>query len=254
MTPVAERPGQERFAIDASRLDFSLLIGGELTLFSEQFPGKPLKSRVVLADNREISLDRSGSSGLIDNLVSNQKVTLRVGYKSQQISVPATLKRNDGGKCRLVLGEKVVPLSRRKFARAKISRPVKLAAMPAATFRRNKLARLRWIETVTIDVSGGGALIDFSSCLVKPTYLLLNLELKEFSFPSLVLGQVLYSLPRDAGNFHVGLEFIVKEASQMHFPLATLKQLPPVVFKYGREEQFGLNKKILTWKRDNNQH
>ena len=254
MTYSPEQTRPKLPAVDASRFDFSLLVGHEMTLFSQQFPGKPLKSKVILARDGEVSIDRSGGSGLIDNLVNNQKVTMRVTYKGQQISVPATLKRSGGGRCRIIVGEKVVPLSRRRFTRVFLSRPVKLAVIPVSTFNRNKLARLRWLETVTINISGGGALIDFSSCLENPTYLFLNIDLAEFSFPPLMLGQVLYSLPRDNGHFHIGLEFIVREERERRFSLTTLKQLPHVVFEYGRQERIKLNDKITAWMQNNRQH
>jgi len=251
MTSSPEQTSLKRPAVDASHFDFSLLVGHEVTLFSEQFPGKPLKSKVILARNGEVSIDRSGGSGLIDSLVSNQKVTMRVMYKGQHISVPATLKRSSGGKCRMIVEDRVVPLSRRRFTRVFLSRPVKLAVIPVSTFSRNKLARLRWLETVTVNISGGGVLIDFSSCLEKPTYLFLNIDLVEFPFPPLVLGQVLYSLPRDNGHFLVGLEFIVREEREKRFSLTTLKQLPHVVFEYGKQERVELNNKITAWMQDN---
>ena len=254
MTPSAEQTNLKRPTVDASRFDFSLLVGHELTLFSEQFPGKPLKSKVILASNGELSIDRSGGCSLIDSLVSNQQVTMRVTYKGQQINVPATLKRSDGGKCRVIIGNKVVPLSRRRFTRVFLSRPVKLAVIPVSTFNRNKLARLRWLETVTVNISGGGALIDFSSYLENPTYLFLNIDLAEFPFPPLVLGQVVYSLPKDAGRFHIGLEFIVREEREKRFSLTTLKQLPQVVFEYGKQERIELNNKMTAWMQDNRQH
>ncbi len=254
MIPSAGQLNPKQPTIDASLFDFSLLVGRELTLFSEQFPGKPLKSRVIVANSREISIDRSGGSALIDNLISNQKIIIRVEYKGQQLAVPATLKRSDGGKCRILLGEKVVPLSRRRFARALISRPVKLAAMPVSTFHRSKLARLRWLETVTLDISGGGVLIDFSSCLACPTYLFLHLDLGEFPFPPLMLGQALYSLPRNNGGYYTGLEFIIRENRERHFRPNTLSQLPPVVFKYGKAKRIELNKRIQAWMQNNPQH
>ena len=254
MTYSPEQTRPKLPAVDASRFDFSLLVGHEMTLFSQQFPGKPLKSKVILARDGEVSIDRSGGSGLIDNLVNNQKVTMRVTYKGQQISVPATLKRSGGGRCRIIVGEKVVPLSRRRFTRVFLSRPVKLAVIPVSTFNRNKLAQLRWLETATINISGGGALIDFSSCLENPTYMFLNIDLAEFPFPPLMLGQVLYSLPRDNGHFHIGLEFIVREERERRFSLTTLKQLPHVVFEYGRQERIKLNDKITAWMQNNRQH
>ncbi len=254
MTPPVEQTRLKPPAVDASRFDFSLLVGHELTLFSQQFPGRPLKSKVILARDGEVSIDRSGGAGLINNLVSNQKVTMRVIYKGQLISVPATLKRSGGGGCRIIVGDKVMPLSRRRFTRVFLSRPVKLAVIPVSTFNRNKLARLRWLETVTINVSGGGALIGFSSYLESPTYMFLNIDLVEFSFPSLVLGHVLYSLPRDNAHFHVGLEFIVREAKEKCFSSTTLKQLPHVVFEYGERERARLDNQITARMQNNQQH
>lgn len=240
-------------AVDAARIDFSLLVGREATLFSEQFPGKPLISRVIQAGDREIVIDRKSHSGMIDNLVNNQKVIIRVPYKGQQVTVPAILKRAGKGKCRLLVGDKIVPLSRRRFARMVLSRSVKLAVMPVSTFHRKKLATLRWLETVTLDISGGGVLIDFSNYLENPTYLFMNIDLSEFSFPSLVLGQVLYCLPRDTSHFSVGLEFIIRESSGHHFPATTLRQLPRAVLAYGEEDRMELNKKIIARMQNNNQ-
>lgn len=254
MTLLTQGIRTQEGCVDSSRFDFSLLVGHELTLFSEQFPGKPLKSKVILANDREITIDRSGGSGLVDNLVSNQKVTIRVPYKGQQVAVPATLKRSAGGTCKMILGDRVVPLLRRRFTRVVMSRLVKLAMVPVATFNPEKLARLRWLETVTINISPGGTLIDFSCCLESPTYLFMNIDLNEFSFPALVLGQVRYSLPVETGHFHVGVEFVVKETRHAHFPLATLKHLPRVVFEYSEAQRSELNNKLTARMQNTHQH
>ncbi len=247
MTDPAAPEKQSTTSLDASCFDFSLLVGHELTLYSEQFPGKPLKSKVILASHREVWIDRSGGGGLIDNLVNNQKVIIQVEYKGQLVNVPSLLKRTQGGKCRILVGERVIPLTRRRFTRVELARPVKLAVIPLSTFNRNKLAHLRWLETMTVDISGGGALIDFSTHLESPTYLFLNIDLRDFSFPSLVLGQVLYSLPQETGHFHVGLKFITKEMKKNHFSLTLIKQFPQTVFEYGEKEQTQLNTKLTAW-------
>jgi c-di-GMP-binding flagellar brake protein YcgR len=233
-------------AIDSSRLDFSLLVGHTLTVFSDQFPGKPLKSRVILANEREIVIDRSGGLGLVDSLVNNQQVTIRVEYKGQQVAVPAQIKRSAGGACKMVLGEKAVPLRRRRFVRVAMACPVKLAVVPLATFDPRKLARLRWVETMTISLSPGGVLIDFSSCLENSTYLLMNIGLEDFAFPSLVLGQVRYTLPGEIGHYRVGVEFIVKEAGQERLSSLTLKRLPSSIFEYDESKRNELNDKLKT--------
>jgi hypothetical protein len=240
----------KRPAIDAACFDFSQLVGRDVTLFSDQFPGKPLKSRVVLASDREISVDRGTSAGFLDSLVSNQKIIIRMDYRGQPLSVPAVLRRTEGGRCRILLGRTVVPLSRRRFTRISLACPVKLAVVPVSTFSREKLSRLRWLETVTVNFSSAGSLIDFSSCLSRPTYLFLHIDMHQFSFPSLVLAQVLYSLSRDSGSFHIGVEFITREVQEKHFSAPTLRQLPPVVFGYGEKDREQLNEHILAWKQE----
>ncbi|MFQ6007543.1 MAG: PilZ domain-containing protein [Candidatus Zixiibacteriota bacterium] len=230
--------------IDSSRFDFSLLVGRPLTLFSQQFPGKPLMSRVVLANDREVVIDRSGGMGLIDSLVNNQKVILRIEYKGQQVAVPALLKRSAGGTCKMILGEKVLPLKRRRFVRVAMVRPVKLAVLPLINFEPKKLTRLRWTETVTINISPGGALIDFSSCLERSTYLLINMALEESFFPSLVLGQVRYTLTEEIGHFQVGVEFIVREMGHQRFSSLMLERLPPVVLEYSESKRNELNNRL----------
>ncbi|MFQ5454383.1 MAG: hypothetical protein ACE5D6_09390 [Candidatus Zixiibacteriota bacterium] len=54
--------------IDSFQMDLSLLVGREVIIFSEQFQGKPLKTKVILVNDKIMSLDRSGSNGLIDDL------------------------------------------------------------------------------------------------------------------------------------------------------------------------------------------
>ncbi len=247
MTGSIDQTDRTSGVVDTSRLDLSLLVGHEVTLFSEQFPGKPLVAKVILATEGEISVDRSGGVGLIDSLVSNQNITLQVTYRGQQLSLPAKLKRSTGGRCRVIIGRRATPLSRRRFTRMTLVRPVRLAAMPLMTFSRNKLSRLRWLETETITVSGGGAMFDFSSGLENPTYLFMNIDMADFSFPPLVLGQVLYSLSKDDGHFHVGIEFVMKEGCPRRFPPATLKQLPPTVLNYSERKRIEVNEKITTW-------
>ncbi len=234
-------------AIDAFRVDLTLLAGREATLYTEQFPGQPLKATIALANDREVHIDRGTSAHAIDNLASGQKVVVRVGYKGQHLSLPAVLNRVDGHRYRIALGKKLLPLTRRKYARIDYRSPVKLALMSATTFQRSRLGRLRWLETVTINISSGGSLIDFNTCLVNPTYLFFHLQSLDFSFPSLLLAQVVYSLPLEDAGFRVGLRFIVKEAQPRHFPPATIKELPPVVHEYGEAKRTELDQEIVAW-------
>lgn len=231
--------------IDCLQVELSSLVGRDIILFSEQFQGKPLTSKVILANERTVSIDRSGGAGLIDNLIDNQKVVVQFDQKGQRVSVNGRLKRSRGGRCSVILEKEAVPLSRRRFFRCEIPRLVKYAVIPVVTFNPQKVSRLRWIETDSRNFSSGGILISRPSHLGNDSYLLLNIEAKDFGFPALIIGQVRYCYPVDNSNFHVGIEYIINEQKERHFPLSTIKQLPPAVFEYTAARRSKVDKKLV---------
>lgn len=230
--------------IGMDQVDLSSLVGHEITLFSEQFRGKPLTTKVVLVANGVLSVDRSGSGGMVDSLIGNQKAVVQFVYKGQRISVDATLKRTSGGKCSLILGEKLLPLSRRKFKRFDLNRPVRCAVMSPVDFDSSRLPKLRWLETDSINFSSGGVLICLPKNVTSQSYLLLNIELGEVEFPNLVIGQVRYSYPIDSFRFNVGIEFIVSDVKERHFAPSAIKKLPEAVFQYDAHRRRELNREL----------
>ena len=238
---------QDHLVINVSALDLSSLVGREIKLFSEQFPGKEIMSRVVLAQDRELVIDNGGKSTQIDNLVHGQTVILQFVYRGQAVSVKASLRRSAGNSSHLVLDDRVTPLSQRKFRRIPIEQLVRLAAFPPLTFRRTNLSRLRWIETHLINFSSGGALVAIPGYLERGVYLLASIELGQPAFPPMILGQVRHCFAVDSGAFHVGMEFIVTEVGKRQLPPPTMKELPAVVLSYDARQREHLNKKILAW-------
>lgn len=239
--------GGEAPAFDINQFDFSTLVGYKVTIYAEQFPGKPLPSRVIVANGHSLSIDRSGAAGLIDTLVNNQQVTVQVSYKGEPVSVHAAVKRSEGGTCRLDLGDTVVPLYRRRYRRLPLNRKVRMAIIPKAAFSNRGLANLRWIETDTINISGGGMLLSYSTALSHPTCLLANIADPDVEFPSLMVGQVRYSLAVDTGRWHVGIEFIPREAHDNHFSLTTVDQLPKAILAYDETMRDNLDRKFRAW-------
>ncbi|UCG61696.1 MAG: hypothetical protein JSV52_15525 [Candidatus Zixiibacteriota bacterium] len=237
-------PANDELSMSMDQVDLSSLVGHEVTLYSEQYRGKPLTTKVVLVTNGILAVDRSGSGGMIDSLINNQKIVVQFVYKGQRISVDATLKRTAGGKCSLVLGEKLTPLSRRRYRRYEINRPVKCAVVSPADLDARRIARLRWIETDSINFSSGGVLLCLPRNIGNHTYLLLNIDMHDFDFPALVIGQVRYSYAIDSFRFNVGIEFIVSDLKERHFNSSTLKRLPPVVFEYDASRRAELNKEL----------
>ncbi len=244
--------GETTRTLEIERFDFSTLVGHKIVLFAEQFPGKPLVSKVTVANGKSISIDRSGGDGLIDSLVDNQRVVLKIDYKGEPVSVAAKLRRNELGGCRIYLGEAVTPLLRRRFLRVPVTCPFRFAAIPSARFSETSLARLRWLETETVSLSGGGTMIRFTSLLEPPTYLFANVAWSDLGFPSLVLGQVRNSFAPEAGQWHIGIQFISRELRREHLPLPTIRQMPASVFALDETLQAAIERKLIAHLHGNN--
>lgn len=237
----------EVVAFDRNELDFGQLVGRYVTIFSDQYPGQPLKARVVQTDGAYLALERAGADRLLDNLVNNQMIVVRFDYKQEQVCLSAQLRKRHGGKINVVMGDSVTPLVRRRFVRAPSRGTINLAVLPAGRFQRSKLPRLRWIQTELVDFSSGGALFDVNSYLQDSTYLFVNIGLESHPFPPLVMGAVRHCHQHDPGHFHVGLEFVVKEQCKRHFPQPLLNDLPPSAFDYGNVERKELDDYISAW-------
>lgn len=228
-------------------LDLSFLVGREINLFSDQCPGKEMRTRVVSITGRQMLVDGVGRQNAIENLVNNQQVVIQFSYKGQEVSVKAILKRTAGGRCTFHLDEKVVPLSQRRHRRIDLTTDVRLAPFPMSTFSRKNLARLRWIGTSTQNFSSGGVLLDVPGYLERDVYLLINLAIKDSVFPSLVLGQVRHCHSTGDNKFRIGVEFVTKEVAGRILPPTTARELPPVVFSYSVIDRERLNKVIQAW-------
>ena len=247
-TVISDIQEKEHEAIDIAKFDLSTVVGRKVTIYSKQFKGKPLESRVVVAGNNTITIDRSGGAGLVDSLVHNQQVTVNLEYRGEEIAIVGVLKRTGTSGCKIIFDNKVTPLSRRRFPRVYLSRPVRLAALPSQSLSPKGLSRLRWMATSTINLSGGGTLIRFSSYLEPPTYLCMSIDLTEISFPRLVVGQVRHCAALDGGNgYHIGIKFIPREERAQHLTNGSIRSLPKSVFEYDEIQRCLLSKRLLTW-------
>ncbi|MFZ5979243.1 MAG: hypothetical protein ACOYVF_01290 [Candidatus Zixiibacteriota bacterium] len=238
----------DRLGFDSFRLELSLLVGQEMFVYSEQFPGIALAARVQSVKDRELQVSQSGPDDRLENLIENQQIILQFPYRGQKIAVKALFKKCSGGRGYMTLDEKVVPLSQRKFRRVGMINTVKLAAFPLNAFNSRNILRLRWKETRTINFSSGGVLLNSAAFLEQGTYMLLNIDVPETLFPPLVLGRVCHCSPAMETSFRTGLEFIVKERGEQLVSAADRKHLPPVIFTYTSVDREKLNKLIKAGK------
>ena len=234
----------------AIQLELAELVGRDIKVFSEQMPGKELRSKVLAVQSQMIQIYSGGPANLIENLVNNQNVVLQCIYRGEELSIAARFKRLGGGKCHLYLEEKVKPLSQRRFRRVTLVRPVRLAAFPLNQSARQGKGHLRWIDTDTINFSSGGAMVALPSGLDRRSCLLMSLDLQDIKFPSLILATVCHAAQVDLGSFRTGVEFVVREQSVELLPQTRRRDLPGAVFDYSIADRDRLNREISTWSND----
>lgn len=234
-------------AFQAFKLELAELVGREIKLFSEQMPGKELRSKVLATQDQLLQIFSGGPANLVDNLVNNQNVVMQCMYRGEELSIPARFKRLGGGRCHLYLEEKVTPLRQRRFRRVTLVRPVRLAAFPLNLNSRHGIGHLRWLETDTINFSSGGAMVALASGLERRSCLLMSLDLQDVKFPSLILAQVCHAHQVDMGPFHTGVEFVVREMSASVLPQERRRDLPGAVFDYSADDRDKLNQDIAEW-------
>jgi hypothetical protein len=229
---------------DIKRLDLARLVGFQLKVYSDQLPGKELRTRVVSSTEDAISVEAGQPPTLLESLVHNQKVILQFPYRGQDISVRARLRRTDSGRCSFVLDDTATPLSQRRFQRVKMEATVTLAPFPAGGLNCAKLGRLRWMQTDAVNFSAGGALIVLPTRVDSAARLLINMQQDQYRFPSLILAKVRHSYQADESRAHTGVEFVTTEAARRIFSTYQMTDMPSVLFSYSNADREQLNRYI----------
>ena len=235
----------ETAVIGMDRIDLSHLVGKYISLFSSQYPGQTLRTKVLSIRDLRIQINAGGEADRVAQLVNRQGVVVQFLYKGQDISVRAQLDRSEGGRCNLDLMDKATPLSRRKFRRVNEPVAAKVAALPGTAFTRETLKRLRWMETQTVDLSSSGVQLSLPGVLERDNRMLLNLELAVDLLPALVLGRVRHWFQAEDNRYRIGVEFIVREMVKRLFPPSTVGQIPQVALGYSAQDREKLNKEIV---------
>lgn len=240
------------YDLGLSNFDLSELVGFQIKVFSDQFPGKVLSTKVVAALDDRLVAESSRRHEAIDNLVNRQVVVIQFPYRGQLVSVRAQLNKSDGGRCCFILDSHATPLSQRRYHRLAMDTIVNLAPFPATGILSRKISRLRWMETSASNFSAGGTMVTVPTVLHTSVKLLVNIRLDEFEFPDLVIAKVCHSYQYDDISCRAGIEFITRELGSRLFSPTTMDNLKANLFTYtnlGREQ---LNRAILQWDMTNN--
>ena len=210
---------QEIVVVKGAEIDFSGLVGREIMLRTDQFPGKNLSTRVMAIRDNCLVIDRSGSVGLVDHLIHNQPLEVSFQLKGQPVRFLSVLDCPREGRLQIPIGEEIYPQGRRKFGRVELVSDVQLTLFDEQSIGAVRLNRLKWLETKTINVSGGGMLVTLPLQIVSDHYLLLHLRLEDVELPKLLVGRTRHVIVTEKYKSQVGVEFIVREDRIRHLPV-----------------------------------
>jgi c-di-GMP-binding flagellar brake protein YcgR len=217
--------------INGKDIDHSALIGQEVHLKTEQFPGRVLNSRIVSVSGGNLVLDRSGSAGLINQLIGNQNITVTLKYKSEPVVFTSTLSKPNEGRIQIPIAGDIFQETRRRFDRIQLGVDVRLTFFDDSGISSTRLSKLRWFKTRTVNIGGGGVLVEIPVNLTEEYFIILHLEIEGFDIPVLMLGDVRHCRAKD-NNYYSGLEFIVKENYRERLPKVLVRNLPPKIFAF----------------------
>ncbi|HDL03585.1 MAG TPA: hypothetical protein ENH25_05585 [candidate division Zixibacteria bacterium] len=231
--------------IYSAEMDCSELVGRQVKMKTNQFPGKVLTTRIVGVNGAKLLMDRSGSSGLVADLIHNQDVEVHLSYKGEPVVFCSKIAVPHKGKLQIPLAETVFPVVHREFQRVEIEKGIKLACFDSTHITVVRLNRLRWIETNTINISAGGVLVEMPIHISEDYYMIVHLGFVEASIPELIVGRVRHCRPGRNNHFNTGVEFIVKENYQRVLPRSMIRNLPIRLFDFDESSRLSLNKFLL---------
>lgn len=223
---------EQQIKIDKNGIIFADLVGREIRLKTEQFQNRVLTTRVLAVSDNCFVIDRSGSSGMVDRLIPNQKVDVEFGYKGQFLGFNSRIQNRHEGRLVIPIAREVLPMNARQFARYRLESEVQLALFDEHNISAARLNKLKWLKTSTTNLSGGGMLVIIPGIVTGDCYMILHLPMNGIDLPKLIVGRTRYFLPGQAGKNQVGVEFIIREDRQSKLPRTIIRNLPEKLFEY----------------------
>jgi len=221
--------------ISSNDVDYNALVGRKVDIVTEQFPGKVLNAKVVGINNKSLVLDRSGSSGLINQLVGRQNLEVRFDYKGEPVVFVSTISPSTEGRIQVPIASDVKPLVRRQFVRFDLEKDIRLTYFDIRYIKTARLNKMKWMEISTANIGGGGLLAVMPAALEDDNYLIMNLGFEDLNIPHLLMGRVCHCRRDDNKKYLVGVEFIVKEYHKDNLPSSLLRNLPGSIFVFDDE-------------------
>jgi c-di-GMP-binding flagellar brake protein YcgR len=221
----------KKAVIESKDIDHSALVGQNVRIKTEQFPGRLLDSRIVSVSGGNLIIDRSGTSGMVDQLIGNQNIEVTLEYKGEQVVFNSTISKPKEGRIQIPLAGSLIPGVNRRFVRVKLELGVRLAFFDNSGISSARLNKLRWFKTQTVNVGGGGMLVEIPVNLSNEFFMILHMELDDFDIPVLMLGDIRHCRAKN-NNYYTGVEFIIKENCIDKLPKLLVSNLPPGLFAF----------------------
>ncbi|MEW5924017.1 MAG: PilZ domain-containing protein [Candidatus Zixiibacteriota bacterium] len=232
----------ERAVIISTEIDSSELVGHQVQMRTDQFPGKILTTRIVGVSGGKLLMDRSGSSGLVGDLIHNQNVEVHLSYKGEPVVFCSKIAVPHKGKLQIPLADTIFPIVNRAFQRIDLEMDVNLACFDSANIAMVRLNRLRWFKTKTINLSAGGLLVELPLNLSEEYYMIVNLGIPEVDIPDLIVGRVRHCRPGRDNHFYAGVEFVIREYCHDTVPKSMIRNLPEKLFAFDKKSRENLDK------------
>jgi len=228
-------PEDQDVILSSQTIDYSKLVGREIQIRTEQFAGRILSTKVTAITEGNLILDRSGSSGRIDQLIANQSVEVMFDYKGEPVGFTSKVIIPRPGRVQIPIAGEVTPRVRRRYLRVPLSCAVKLTFFDDTNMGYFRLSKLKWLETATMNISGGGALVKVPVFSSKDDFMVMNIEMEDIAIPSLLVGRVRHKRRNDDNGTLVGVEFMVREDSRDKLPRNLIKNLPLKLFDFDEQ-------------------
>ncbi|MCX6827516.1 MAG: hypothetical protein NTV06_09695 [candidate division Zixibacteria bacterium] len=126
---------------------------------------------------------------------------------------------------------------RRQFVRFGLSKNVRLTFFDDVNIGFIRLSKLKWLETNTIDIGGGGMLVKVPVFVSEDDYVVLNLGIEGFSMPKLLVGRIRHKQRDEENRTNIGIEFIVREGNSLLLPKSLVQNLPPQLFDFDEHKR-----------------
>jgi len=235
----------DNIILASNEVDFTELVGREIKFKTEQYSGRILTTRVVSVRDDSLIIDRSGSSGLVNQLIPNQKIEVDFVYKGQPVVFVSKIIVPREGRMQIPIASEVIPRLQREFMRLDLDKQVKLAIFDEIHISAARLNRLKWLETRMLNLSGGGMLVAIPGRIENDCYFIIHFKLENFELPNLVIARARHVRSGEGNYSDVGVEFIVREERRDKLPRSIIQNIPDVMFGLDKLKRDDLSEFLL---------